>query len=174
METIEGLRLIKAKYRAVQNDFRHQQCLFRPARAGREVLKLLFVYLNTLAGLDYAIVNAERNGALRHDSPAEKKLAEDVLLNTNDLTLKALYRFLPRKKTVERKGVPSLTLEERPGGLYRGRLQGWPGRRSENGALRYTPWKLSTVLNESSMEEVGVLLQPNQLIVAEELQSAES
>jgi len=173
VETMEGLRLIKAKYPQCKTILGISNVSFGLPGAGREVLNAVFVYLNTLAGLDFAIVNAEKLERYATIPPAEKKLAEDVLLNTNDLTLKAFTDFYREKKTVERKAVSSLTLEERLAAyIVEGSREGLEDD-LKTALLRYTPLEIINGPLMKGMEEVGVLFNQNQLIVAEVLQSAE-
>ncbi|NLM21660.1 MAG: methionine synthase [Peptococcaceae bacterium] len=177
VETIEGLRLIKQKMPECKTILGISNVSFGLPAAGREVLNSVFVYLNTLAGLDYAIVNAEKLKRYATLPSEEKKLAEDLLLNTNQQTLKAFTDFY-REKAADAtpdkvKAKPRLTLEERLSGyIVEGMKEGLVEDLQE--ALKtYSPLQLINGPLMRGMEKVGDLFNQNQLIVAEVLQSAE-
>ncbi len=173
VETIEGLRLIKSKISQCKTILGISNISFGLPAAGREVLNAVFVYLNTLAGLDYAIVNAEKLERYASIPPEEKKLAEDLLLRTSDQTLKAFTEFYREKKVAEKHQSPTLSLEERLAQyIVEGAKDGLETDLSE--ALKtYKPMQIINGPLLKGMEEVGKLFNQNQLIVAEVLQSAE-
>lgn len=172
-ETIEGLRLIKEKMPKCKTILGISNVSFGLPAAGREVLNAVFVYLNTLAGLDYAIVNAEKLQRYPSIPQAERKLSEDLLLNTNDQTLKEFTDFYREKKVCEAKNLTVLSLEERLAGyIIEGSKDGL--EKDLNEALqKYPPLEIINGPLMKGMEEVGRLFNANQLIVAEVLQSAE-
>jgi len=179
VETIEGLRLIKQKMPQCKTILGISNVSFGLPTAGREILNSVFVYLNTLAGLDYAIVNVEKLRRYATIPPEEKKLCEDLLLNTNQQTLKAFIDFY-REKTAVATTVPEkdggqsrLTLEERLSNyIVEGIKEGLADDLLE-GLKTYSPLELINGPLLKGMEQVGELFQQNQLIVAEVLQSAE-
>src|SRR2546421_2595173 len=79
VETIEGIRAIKARFPECKTILGISNVSFGLPVAGREVLNSVFLYHCTQAGLDYAIVNTQRLG--RHPSipEAERRLAEDLI-----------------------------------------------------------------------------------------------
>jgi len=173
VETIEGLRLIKQKLPECKTTLGISNVSFGLPPAGREVLNAVFVYLNTLAGLDYAIVNAEKLERYPLIQLEEKKLAEDLLLHTSDQTLKAFTAFYREKKVVEKKQTSMLSVEERLAGkIIEGSKEGLEADLQE-ALQKYTPLELINGSLMKGMEEVGKLFNQNQLIVAEVLQSAE-
>ncbi|RNC29113.1 MAG: Methionine synthase [Candidatus Dichloromethanomonas elyunquensis] len=172
-ETVEGLRLIKQKMPECKTILGISNVSFGLPAAGREVLNAVFVYMNTLAGLDYAIVNAEKLERYASIPSEEKKLTEELLLNTNDNTLKAFTDFYREKKVTAKKQLPSRSLEERLAEyIVEGSKDGLENDLKE-GLTRYTPLELINGPLMKGMEEVGSLFNQNQLIVAEVLQSAE-
>ena len=82
VETIEAIRLIKEQIPLRQDDPRHLEHLVRPARRAREVVNSVFLYYCTKAGLDLAIVNAEKLERFASIPEEERRLAEALLFNT--------------------------------------------------------------------------------------------
>ena len=172
-ETIEGLKLIKQKMPQCKTILGISNVSFGLPAAGREVLNAVFVYLNTLAGLDYAIVNAEKLQRYPSIPQAERKLPEDLLLNTNDQTLKEFTDFYREKKVSETQTVTTLSLEERLAGyIVEGSKDGLE-KDLQEALQKYPPLEIINGPLMKGMEEVGRLFNENQLIVAEVLQSAE-
>lgn len=81
VETIEGLRLLKKEFPLCKTVLGISNVSFGLPEAGREVLNSVFLYHCTQAGLDLAIVNAEK--LVRYPSIAEeeRRLSEDILYN---------------------------------------------------------------------------------------------
>lgn len=173
VETIEGLKLIKKRLPECKTILGISNVSFGLPSAGREVLNAVFVYLNTLAGLDYAIVNAEKLERYPSIPPEEKKLAEDLLLHTNDQTLKAFTDFYREKKVEEKKQITAVSLEERLAGYVIEGSKDGLGKDLEEALTKYRPLEIINGPLMKGMEEVGNLFNRNQLIVAEVLQSAE-
>jgi len=173
VETIEGLRLIKSKMPECKTILGISNVSFGLPAAGREVLNAVFVYLNTMAGLDYAIVNSEKLERYATIPQHEKQLAQDLLLNTNEQTLKAFTDFYREKIVADKKQISTLSLEERLAAyIVEGSRDGLEEDLQQ--ALRsYTPLQIINGPLMQGMEEVGKLFNQNQLIVAEVLQSAE-
>jgi len=173
LETVEGIRLIKQAMPECKTILGISNVSFGLPGAGREVLNAVFLYHNTVAGLDYAIVNTEKLERYASISEDERKLAEALLFNTNDETLATFTDFYRQKKVVQVKEMSTLTLEER---LARYVVEG-----SKDGLIpdleealkKYAPLDIINGPLMAGMEEVGRLFNSNQLIVAEVLQSAE-
>ncbi|HHV65360.1 MAG TPA: methionine synthase [Peptococcaceae bacterium] len=173
VETIEGLRLIKSKFPECKTLLGISNVSFGLPPAGREVLNSVFVYLNTLAGLDYAIVNTEKLKRYATIPPEERKLAEDLLLQTGEQTLQAFTDYYRGKKVEEKKQIPSLPLEERlANAIIEGTKDGLE-KNLQEALAKYEPLEIINGPLMKGMEEVGNLFNHNKLIVAEVLQSAE-
>lgn len=173
VETIEGLRLIKKKLPECKTILGISNVSFGLPAAGREVLNAVFVYLNTLAGLDYAIVNAEKLERYASIPQNEKKLAENLLLDTNDQTLKEFTDFYREKKAAAKRELQTMSLEDRLANcIIEGSKDGLE-KDIQEALARYTPLEIINGPLMRGMEEVGRLFNENQLIVAEVLQSAE-
>jgi len=172
-ETIEGLKLIKEKMPECKTILGVSNVSFGLPPAGREVLNAVFVYLNTLAGLDYAIVNAEKLQRYPSIPQAEKKLAQDLLLNTNDQTLREFTDFYREKKVSQTQDSTTLSLEERLAGYIVDGSKDGLEKDMQEALQKYAPLDIINGPLMKGMEEVGRLFNENQLIVAEVLQSAE-
>jgi len=81
VETIEGIRLIKKAIPYVRTVLGISNVSFGLPAGAREVVNSVFLYHCTKAGLDLAIVNAERIERFAQIPDAERKLAEDLLFN---------------------------------------------------------------------------------------------
>ena len=81
VETIEGVRLIKQHIPGIRTVLGISNVSFGLPAGAREVVNSVFLYYCTKAGLDLAIVNAERLERFASIDPVERKLAEDLLYN---------------------------------------------------------------------------------------------
>ncbi|HEV8440353.1 MAG TPA: homocysteine S-methyltransferase family protein, partial [Methylomirabilota bacterium] len=173
VETIEGLRAIKARFPECKTILGISNVSFGLPAAGREVLNGVFLYHCTKAGLDYAIINTERLERYPSIPEDERRLAEDLLENRGPDPVAAFAaHFRDRVKSAPPR--ETLALDER---LARYIVEG-----SRDGLLEDLDEKLREaapldIINGPlmrGMDEVGRLFNDNQLIVAEVLQSAEA
>jgi 5-methyltetrahydrofolate--homocysteine methyltransferase len=81
VETIEGIRLVKQHIPYVRTVLGISNVSFGLPAGAREVVNSVFLYHCTKAGLDLAIVNAERIERFGSIPERERKLAEDLLFN---------------------------------------------------------------------------------------------
>ena len=81
VETIEGIRLVKTNIPYVRTVLGISNVSFGLPAGAREVVNSVFLYYCTKAGLDLAIVNAERIERFATIPEAERKLADDLLFN---------------------------------------------------------------------------------------------
>ncbi|WMT42907.1 methionine synthase [Paenibacillus sp. D2_2] len=172
-ETIEGIRLIKQALPACHTVLGISNVSFGLPEAGREVLNSVFLYECTKAGLDYAIVNTEKLERYASIPEEERKLAEELIYNTNDETLAAFVAAFRNKKVEKKEKAVNLSLEERLAsyvveGTKEGLIPDLDEALKRYGALEIINGPLM-----AGMEEVGRLFNNNELIVAEVLQSAE-
>ena len=175
VETIEGVRAIKARFPACKTILGISNVSFGLPTAGREVLNAVFLYECTKAGLDYAIVNSERLERYASIPEEERRLAEDLIYwRGRDPVAAFAAHFRGRTKAVRETG-------ERP--PLDARLARYIVEGSKDGLLEDLALKLAEpaaaldIINGplmKGMEEVGRLFNDNQLIVAEVLQSAEA
>ena len=203
VETIEAVRLIKERLPGVKTLLGISNVSFGLPAAAREVVNSVFLYYATKAGLDLAIVNAEKLERFASIPEQERRLAEHVLFNTppaagpeelrsapedwraqtreqkiaiNQFHIAAITEYF-RHKTAEARPQErrQLPLDER---LARYIIEG-----SKDGLIEDLDRKLAEgaspldIINGplmAGMAEVGRLFNNNELIVAEVLQSAEA
>src|SRR5881398_3650155 len=115
VETIEGIRAIKQRFPECKTILGISNVSFGLPPAGREVLNSVYLYHCTKAGLDYAIVNTEKLERYASIPAEERKLAEDLIYNTNDQTLADFVAHFRVKKVEKKEKISNLSLEERLG-----------------------------------------------------------
>jgi 5-methyltetrahydrofolate--homocysteine methyltransferase len=173
METIEGVRAIKARFPECKTILGISNVSFGLPPAGREVLNGVFLYHCIKAGLDYAIINTERLERYPSIPEEERALAENLIYRRGKDPIAAFAaHFRDRQKAVV--APTALSLDER---LARYIVEG-----SRDGLAADLEAKLREaapldIINGPlmrGMDEVGRLFNDNQLIVAEVLQSAEA
>ncbi len=174
VETIEGVRAIKARFPGCRTILGVSNVSFGLPTAGREVLNAVFLYECTKAGLDYAIVNSERLERYASIPEAEKRLALDLIYwRGADPVAAFAAHFRGRTRAAKATGV-QLPLDER---LARYIVEGSKEGLLDDLALKLKEATALDIVNGplmKGMEEVGRLFNDNQLIVAEVLQSAEA
>jgi 5-methyltetrahydrofolate--homocysteine methyltransferase len=172
--TIEGIRAIKERFPEVQTILGISNVSFGLPPVGREILNSVFLYHCTLAGLDYAIVNTEKLERFASIPKAEVELAENLLFNTNEETLRVFTDFYREKKKETGQNISNLTLEERLAAyVVEGTKEGLIPDLEKALAVYPSPLDIINGPLMDGMKEVGRLFNDNQLIVAEVLQSAE-
>jgi 5-methyltetrahydrofolate--homocysteine methyltransferase len=202
VETIEGIRLVKEHVPFVKTVLGISNISFGLPAAAREVVNSVFLYYCTKAGLDLAIVNAEKLERFASIPVEERRLAENLLFNTPRWR-PPTNRCAPRPRIgasrppnrrppstsgtsrpspttsavdVKRTKAPAdLAARSAPGQLHHRRHQGRPDSRSRPQARRRRrPLDIINGPLMAGMSEVGRLFNNNELIVAEVLQSAEA
>ncbi len=157
VETIEGIRLIKQKIPFVRTVLGISNVSFGLPAGAREVVNSVFLYHCTKAGLDLAIVNAERLERYGSLPEKERKLAESLLFNTPPLEVPAdhpnagILRDVPldwRDQTPEQKAavnqfhIAAITEHSR----------GTGARKKEGGASLPLDQRLSNYILEGSKD----------------------
>jgi 5-methyltetrahydrofolate--homocysteine methyltransferase len=197
VETIEGIRLIRERIPHVRTILGISNISFGLPPAAREVVNSVFLYHATKAGLDLAIVNAEKLERFASLPAEERRLAEDLLFNTppagmaspadwreqtadqriaiNQHHIAAITEHF-RKSGARRKAqAAELPLDQRLAryiieGSKDGLIEDLERKRAEGAA----PLDIINGPLMDGMNEVGRLFNNNELIVAEVLQSAEA
>jgi 5-methyltetrahydrofolate--homocysteine methyltransferase len=174
VETIEGIQLIKEALPRVKTVLGISNVSFGLPEAGREVLNSVFLYHCTKAGLDFAIVNAEKLERYASIPEEERQLAEDLLWNRGDDPVAAFAAHFRGAQSRAKKDTAALPLDERLAnyiieGTKDGLVADLELKRREAAPLEIINGPLM-----AGMEEVGRLFNNNELIVAEVLQSAEA
>ncbi len=176
VETIEGVRLIRAQLPQSRTVLGISNVSFGLPPAGREVLNSVFLHHCVQAGLDLALVNPEKW------TPAPRLPADQVRAAENLLFVRgpdplgafvALFRSAPATAAPARGPEDRRTVDER---LIDGILEGSAHtlERDLDEAMKTRP-PLAIVNGPlmQGMAAVGVRFNNNQMIVAEVLQSAE-
>ena len=197
VETIESLRLIKAKLPRVKTLLGVSNVSFGLPPAAREVINAVFLHHATKAGLDLAIVNTEKLRRFASISEEEQLLADGLLRNLPCEGIDAPPDH--RQQTPEQKAalnqhhIAKVTEHFRGAVLQSGpkmqdlpldeRLARYIVEGTKEGLFADLDQKLADgvaaleIVNGplmDGMKEVGRLFNNNELIVAEVLQSAES
>src|SRR5690348_14961991 len=92
VETIESIRLIKEKIPHVKTILGISNISFGLPAAAREVVNSVFLYYCTKAGLDLAIVNAEKLERFASIAEQERRLAEALLFSTPPVNVPADHK----------------------------------------------------------------------------------
>lgn len=92
VETIEAIRLIKQKIPYVKTVLGISNISFGLPAAAREVVNSVFLYYCTKAGLDLAIVNAEKLERFASIPEEERRLAEALLRNSPPINVPEDHR----------------------------------------------------------------------------------
>ena len=195
VETIEGLRLIKPRLPHVKTVLGISNISFGLQPAAREVVNSVFLYHCTKAGLDLAIVNAEKLERFASLDPVERRLAENLLFNAPVDGEPEDWRQQSREQRITvnqhhiaaitehfrgaaRKDVESavpLPLDERLAGyIIEGSRDGLVEDLERKRAEGAGPLDIINGPLMKGMDEVGRLFNNNELIIAEVLQSAEA
>jgi 5-methyltetrahydrofolate--homocysteine methyltransferase len=194
VETIEAIRLMKQSIPFVKTILGVSNISFGLPAAAREIVNSVFLYHATKAGLDLAIVNAEKLERFASIPEDERTLAENLLFNAptdaepadwrqqtrgekiaiNQFHIAAISEHF-RGATKKRKGADELPLDQRLANyIIEGTKDGLTGDldlKLKEGAL---PLDIINGPLMTGMTEVGRLFNNNELIVAEVLQSAEA
>jgi 5-methyltetrahydrofolate--homocysteine methyltransferase len=174
VETIEGVRAIKARFPRCKTMLGISNVSFGLPTAGREVLNAVFLYECTKAGLDYAIVNSERLERYASIPEEERRLAEDLIYWRGSDPVAAFAAHFRGRTRAKKDDSTRLPLDER---LARYIVEGSKEGLLDDLALKLKEQSALDIVNGplmKGMEEVGRLFNDNQLIVAEVLQSAEA
>ncbi len=199
VETIEAVRLIKEQIPGVRTILGVSNISFGLPAAAREIVNSVFLYYTTKAGLDLAIVNAEKLERFASIPEHERRLAEHLLFNTpdpekfpgvsedwrrqsheeraavNQLNIAVITEHFRGAKVREKKKTAELPLDQRLSnyiieGSKDGLIEDLDRKRAEGAA----PLEIINGPLMAGMAEVGRLFNNNELIVAEVLQSAEA
>ena len=177
IETVEGIRLIKDKIPHVKTILGISNVSFGLPPGAREVVNSVFLYHATKAGLDLAIVNAEKLERFATLPPEERKLAEDVLFDSsnNQHHIAAITEHFRKSGPRTKVKAADLPLDQRLAnyiieGSKDGLIDDLNRKRAEGAA----PLDIINGPLMTGMTEVGRLFNNNELIVAEVLQSAEA
>ena len=94
--TLEGIRLVKEKFPDSFTTLGLSNISFGLAPYARKILNSVFLYHAVKTGLDTAIVNAKEIIPYGEINEKEKKLAEDLIFNTNPNALSELISYFEK------------------------------------------------------------------------------
>jgi 5-methyltetrahydrofolate--homocysteine methyltransferase len=174
VETIEGIKLIKTEMPKTKTVLGISNVSFGLPPAGREVLNSVFLYHCTQAGLDMAIVNAEKLERYASIPVEERKLAEKLIFECSDENVSLFTAHFRDVKVKSNSKTSDLPVEER---LARYIIEGTKEGLTTDLEIILKTLKPLDIINGplmKGMDEVGKLFNNNELIVAEVLQSAEA
>jgi 5-methyltetrahydrofolate--homocysteine methyltransferase len=203
VETIEGIRLVKERVPFVKTVLGISNISFGLPAAAREVVNSVFLYYCTKAGLDLAIVNAEKLERFASIPVEERRLAENLLFNSPAVeAADESLRSAPedwRQQTAQQKAAlnqwhiaaitdhfrqstkrtkeqaADLPLDQRLANyIIEGTKDGLIPDLDRKRAEGVGPLDIINGPLMAGMSEVGRLFNNNELIVAEVLQSAEA
>jgi 5-methyltetrahydrofolate--homocysteine methyltransferase len=175
-ETIAAIPLLRSEFPGTRTILGISNVSFGLPTAGREILNSVFLHDATKAGLDFAIVNAQR--LERHGSipPEEIELAEDVLFARGEDPVGAFVAHFRKGRTrVRPEDARPRSLDERLAAcIVEGTKDGLVADLDRKLAEGVPPLDIINGPLMEGMAEVGRLFNDNRLIVAEVLQSAEA
>jgi 5-methyltetrahydrofolate--homocysteine methyltransferase len=171
--TIDAVRALKEAYPLTKTILGISNVSFGVPPAGREALNAVYLYHNTKAGLDFAIVSSEKLVRYASIPEEEKKLCDDLLFNRGQDPIAAFASYFRGKKTVAA-DKKKLSLDERLANyIVEGTKEGLIDDLEEK-RKGVKPLDIINGPLMKGMDEVGRLFNNNELIVAEVLQSAEA
>lgn len=119
IETLEGIRLIKAELPGVLTSLGVSNVSFGLNSAARAVLNSVMLYHAVLAGLDMAIVNPAHITPYAEIPPQERELAEDLIFNRREDALQRFIEYFERstgkieKDHTQKVALQTLSAEQR-------------------------------------------------------------
>ena len=203
VETIEGIRLIKEKIPYAKTVLGISNISFGLPASAREVVNSVFLYYCTKAGLDLAIVNAQKLERFASIPEEERHLAENLLFNRpvwgsedaalanapedwreqtqeqkvaiNQAHIALITEHFRKSGKRVKQHAEDLPLDQRLANyIIEGTKDGLIGDLERKRAEGAAPLDIINGPLMAGMSEVGRLFNNNELIVAEVLQSAEA
>jgi 5-methyltetrahydrofolate--homocysteine methyltransferase len=175
LETIEAIRAVKRKLPFAKTILGISNVSFGLPAAAREVVNSVFLYYCTKAGLDLAIVNAEKLERFPSIPEEERRMAYDLLFNAQPADIAGIAAHFRPAGTRSKQLAQDLSLDQRLANyIIEGSKDGLIAdldRKRDEGA---SPLDIINGPLMDGMSEVGRLFNNNELIVAEVLQSAEA
>jgi len=179
IETLEGIRRIKAENPGVLTTLGVSNVSFGLAKSAREVVNSVFLYHAVQAGLDLAIVNPKDIRPYPAIDAEERTLAEDLIFDRRDDALARLIAHFGAKGAPEKAAVDPLAAAQGKSAEERIHLQILHRRPEGIEALidealsRRSPVEVLNQVLLPAMKDVGDRFGAGELILPFVLQSAE-
>ncbi len=177
VETMEGIRRIKAENPGVFTCLGVSNVSFGLSKPAREVVNSVFLYHAVQAGLDLAIVNPKDIRGYQEIAPEERALAEDLVFDRHPDALTRLIGHFAGKTTTAAQPVETLfagkvaeerihlqILHRRPEGIE---------ALIDEALTRHSPVDVLNTVLLPAMKDVGDRFGAGELILPFVLQSAE-
>ncbi len=178
VETIEGIRRIKAELPGVLTSLGVSNVSFGLGTEARAVLNSVFLYHCVQAGLDMAIVNPAHIDPYAEIAAEDKRLAEDLIFNrTPDALTNFIQHFEGRtsegREKQEESELAAMTIEQRLHYQILHRKPGGIEALVDAAVKRQDPVVVLNTVLLPAMKEVGDKFGSGELILPFVLQSAE-
>ncbi|GAB4557160.1 MAG: methionine synthase [Anaerolineae bacterium] len=178
IETMEGLRLIKAELPGVLTNLGVSNVSFGLSPAARGVLNSVFLYHCVQAGLDMAIVNPAHITPYAEIDAEQRALAEDVIFDRRPDALSRYIQYFeqmeqPAAHEAVRDPTEGMTVEERIHWQIVHRKKDGIEALIDEAITRHTPVEVLNEVLLPAMKEVGDRFGAGELILPFVLQSAE-
>ena len=178
IETLEGIRRVKAENPGVFTTLGVSNVSFGLAKPAREVVNSVFLYHAVQAGLDLAIVNPKDIRPYPQIAPEERELAEDLILDRREDALARLVSHFEGKSTVAGAApaedeLAGKTVEERIHLQILHRRPEGIAALIDEALTRRAPVEVLNEVLLPAMKEVGDRFGAGELILPFVLQSAE-
>jgi 5-methyltetrahydrofolate--homocysteine methyltransferase len=177
VETLEGIRRVKAELPGVLTILGVSNLSFGVAQHARRALNSVFLHHAVEAGLDLAIINAAHVMPYNEIDPEQRELCEDLIFNRRD---DALPRFIayfeqhaaaPEEETAD--PYEGLTIEERIHYQILHRKKDGIEWALDEAMKKHTPVQVLNDILLPAMKDVGDRFGAGELILPFVLQSAE-
>ena len=177
VETIEGIRRIKAELPGVKTSLGVSNVSFGVSPGGRAVLNSVFLHHCVEAGLDLAMVNPNHITPYPEIPQSERELTDDLVLNRREDALERFIGHFEQKGETEEQAGADPTAEMEPEEALHWHIL----RRKKDGVEDWVDRSVDKIgavptLNEvllPAMKEVGDKFGAGELILPFVLQSAE-
>jgi len=177
LETIEGIRLIKANVPGVRTALGVSNVSFGIGEAARGVLNSVFLFHAVAAGLDMAIVNPAHITPYSEIPEDQRKIANDVIFNTDENALPRFIQYFEKNQIAVGKEIEDptkdMTSEQALHWSIVHRRKEGVERLIDDALTRADPVAVLNGVLLPAMKEVGDKFGSGELILPFVLQSAE-
>jgi len=177
VETLEGIRRVKAELPGVLTVLGVSNLSFGVAQHARAALNSVFLYHAVEAGLDLAIINPAHVTPYAEIDPAQRELCEDLIFNRRPDALPRFIEYYEQHEATPREEAANpyegLTIEERIHYQILHRKKEGIEEALDEAMQRRTPVEILNTVLLPAMKDVGDRFGAGELILPFVLQSAE-